>query len=173
MDYCPKVDSRQFGLSNFKPEQVQEIYDIQTSASFVLPTVFSVNYNAVARYPESSLFPLLRKLKMSFYAYSPIGGGFFVKDVNQLRAGIGNVDGRYRWDNIIGELHRTLYCKESILEALDEWGKIAQDASTRKAALAYPWVVHNSMLKSDHGDAIIFGASTIAQLKETLNVIEE
>jgi len=153
------------------PEQVQEIYDIQAAASSVLPTVYSVNYNAVARHPEATLFPLLRKLKISFYAYSPIGGGFLAKDPAQLRAG--KVDGRYGWENIIGDLYRTLYCKESILAALDEWGKIANESGITKVALAYRWVAHNSILKGEHGDAIIFGTSTIAQLKETLSAIEE
>jgi aflatoxin B1 aldehyde reductase len=140
------------------------------AASSILPTVYSSNYNAVARHPETTLFPLLCKLKMSFYAYSPVGGGFLVKDAAQLRAG--KVEGRFGWDNIVGDLYRTLYCKESILAALDEWEEIARDAEITKAALAYRWITYNSMLKGEHGDAIIMGTSTAAQLLETLSAIE-
>ena len=50
------------------PADVQRIYDIQSAAKSVLPTVYQGNYNAVARHVEQSLFPLLRKLKISFLA---------------------------------------------------------------------------------------------------------
>lgn len=40
-----------------------------------------------------------------------------------------------------------------------------------RADLAYRWVRYNSPLKPEHGDALIVGASSIEQLKETLNSI--
>jgi aflatoxin B1 aldehyde reductase len=107
---------------------------------------------------------------MSFYAYSPIGGGFLVKDAAQLRAG--KVEGRFGWDNIIDDLWRTLYCKETMLAALEQWEEIARDTGITKAALAYRWVAHNSMLKGEYGDAIIMRTSTPAQLQEALTAIE-
>ena len=58
----------QFGISNYMPADVQRIYDIQSAAKSVLPTVYQGNYNAVARHVEQSLFPLLRNLNISFYA---------------------------------------------------------------------------------------------------------
>ncbi len=132
--------------------------------------MYSANYSAVARHPEATLFPLLRKLKISFYAYSPIGGGFLVKDAAQLRAG--QIGGRYGFENTVGDMFRALYCKGSILAALDEWEIISHEAGITKAALAYRWVAHNSMLKGTYEDAIIFGASTVPQLNETLTAIE-
>lgn len=69
-------------------------------------------------------------------------------------------------------MFRALYCKGSILAALDEWEIISHEAGITKAALAYRWVAHNSMLKGTYGDAIIFGASTVPQLNETLTAIE-
>ncbi|KAG0646182.1 Oxidoreductase sirO [Hyphodiscus hymeniophilus] len=161
----------QFGLSNYKTADVQKIYDIQSAAGAVLPTVFQGNYNAVARHIESDLFPLLRKLKISFYAYSPIAGGFLVKTSATIRA---NEDtGRFGPKARTGKMYTTMYGKESLLGALDEWGNIANDAGISKAALAYRWITYHSALKKEYGDGIIIGASKVSQLEETLKVIED
>jgi len=49
---------------------------------------------------------------------------------------------------------------------------IASDAGVSKAALAYRWTTFHSVLKKEHGDALIIGASKLAQLEETLLAIE-
>lgn len=147
---------------------MQKIYDIQTAANSVLPTVYQGNYNAVTRHPETELFPLLRKLHIDFYAYSPIAGGFLVKQSEQLR--LGGVEGRFGEKTYVGDVYNALYCKESMYGALDEWGRIAEDAGISKAALAYRWITYHSAL--GERDGVIFGARTISQLEETLKVIE-
>jgi len=161
----------QFGLSNFKAADVQKVYDIQSSAGSVLPSVFQGNYNAVSRHIETDLFPLLRKLKMSFYAYSPIAGGFLVKSAAQVRTN--DSDGRFGPNSRVGAMYSTMYGKESLLEALDEWEHIANDAGISKAALAYRWITYHSALNKTSGDGVIVGASKVAQLEETLKVIED
>ncbi|OWP02422.1 aldehyde reductase (GliO) [Marssonina coronariae] len=160
----------QFGLSNFRPDAVQEVYDIQTKANSVRPSVFQGNYNAVARHMESDLFPLLRKLNISFYAYSPIAGGFLVKESQQLRDQ--SIAGRFGANSQIGDMYIKMYTKPSLLEALDEWGVIAKDAGVPKAALAYRWIAYHSALKASRGDAIIIGASRPSQVEDTLSYIE-
>jgi aryl-alcohol dehydrogenase-like predicted oxidoreductase len=149
---------------------VQKIYDIQAAAKGVLPTLFQGNYNAVARHIETDLFPLLHKLKISFYAYSPIAGGFLVKNSAQLR--VKDDAGRFGPNSRTGEMYTTMYGKESLYKALDEWGAIAQDAGISKAALSYRWIAFHSALKKENGDAIIVGASKVAQLEESLTAIE-
>jgi aflatoxin B1 aldehyde reductase len=161
----------QFGLSNFKAVDVQKIYDIQATVGSVLPSVFQGNYSAVSRHIETDLFPLLRKLKISFYAYSPIGGGFLVKTAAQIRAK--DQPGRFGTNSRTGAMYTTMYGKESLFEALDEWEHIANDAGISKAALAYRWITYHSALKKEYGDGVIVGASKVAQLEETLNVIED
>jgi aflatoxin B1 aldehyde reductase len=37
--------------------------------------------------------------------------------------------------------------KESLLQALDEWGHIASDVDISKAALSYRWITFHSALK--------------------------
>lgn len=59
------------------------------------------------------------------------------------------------------------------VQALAEWQVIAEEAGTSKAALAYRWVTYNSILKPEHGDGIILGASTVQQLEETLKSLEQ
>lgn len=51
-----------FGLSNYKPEDVQRVYDLSKAKGWVLPTYYQGNYNAAARGQEEQLFPTLRKL---------------------------------------------------------------------------------------------------------------
>ncbi|RDW75637.1 hypothetical protein BP5796_06458 [Coleophoma crateriformis] len=162
---------KHFGLSNFKPEQVQKIYDIQKSNGKVLPTVYQGNYNAAARHIESDLFPVLRKLKISFYAYSPIAGGFLVKSAQTLRDGTDG--GRFAEGAPAAKLYNSLYRKESMLDALDEWEAIANGLGISKVALAYRWVTFNSALEASLGDGVILGASKASQLEESLAAFKD
>lgn len=122
------------------------------------------NYSPVARKQEDELFPLLRKLGISFYAYSPIAGGFLTKTKQDILDG----KGRFDKNTQIGQMYSGLYAKDSMLEALAEWESIAQEEGIPKAELAYRWVTYNSPLKPEHGDAIIVGASSFDQLRQTL-----
>ncbi|TVY87572.1 Oxidoreductase, partial [Lachnellula willkommii] len=161
---------KRFGLSNFLPADVQKIHDIQKAANSILPTVFQGNYNPVSRHIEEDLFPLLRKLNISFYAYSPIAGGFLVKDAAAIRSQ--DVEGRFGAKTGSANLYATLYGKESLLGALEEWGDIAREAGVSKAALAYRWVSYHSALRPGLGDGIIVGARKTGQLEETLIAIQ-
>ena len=124
----------------------------------------------MSRHIEGDLFPLLHKLDISFYAYSPIAGGFLVKESSQLRTN--DVEGRFSGETFLGDMYNSLYGKESMYQALDEWGTIALDAGISKAALAYRWIAFHSALKAVNGDGIIIGASKASQLEETLKAIE-
>lgn len=130
---------------------MRRVYDYAKSKGYVLPTVFQGNYNPVARHYDTTLFPLLRELNIAFYAYSPIAGGFLVKDAQTLNTG----GGQGRWDpnTYSGKVYNDRYTKPSLLEALSEWEAIANEARVSKAALAYRWVMYNSKLS--HGDGII------------------
>ncbi len=48
-----------------------------------------------------------------------------------------------------------------------------RDAGCSRAALAYRWVRYNSILKPEHGDALILAASRVKQLEETLGDLED
>ncbi|KAK7189760.1 Aldo/keto reductase [Paraphaeosphaeria sporulosa] len=157
-----KGQFRRFGLSNFTPQQVQEVYDIASEKGYVKPTVYQGNYSPVARHLETILFPTLRKLGIAFYAYSPLAGGFLTKTPADLDAGAGRFN-----EQAIGGMYLRLYNKPSLRAALGEWNKIAEAEGVSKAELAYRWVGYNSALKAELGDAVIFGASKISQIEQT------
>ncbi|KEF57848.1 uncharacterized protein A1O9_05769 [Exophiala aquamarina CBS 119918] len=73
-----------FGVSNISDAEVQEMYDICVREGYVLPTVYQGGYNPIGRGPEKTLFPLLRKLDMSFYAFSPLAGGLLAKPLSDI-----------------------------------------------------------------------------------------
>ena len=161
-----------FGLSNFLPEEVQEVYDIQKGKGAVLPTVYQGLYNAVSRKYEEILFPLLRKLNIVFYAYSPIAGGFLVKSPEDFQSQESMSD---RWNpdkGLLGKMYSALYNKPEFIEALTKWSKIAEEAKISKAALAFRWVTYHSILDRALGDGVIIGATKLTQLKETLTAID-
>jgi aflatoxin B1 aldehyde reductase len=58
---------------------VQQIVNICKEKNYVLPSVYQGNYNSITRRNEEELFPLLRRENISFYAYSPSAGGFFLQ----------------------------------------------------------------------------------------------
>lgn len=162
---------KRFGLSNFLPEQVQEAYDVAKAKGWVLPTVYQGNYNPVARRIEADLFPVLRKLGIAFFAYSPLAGGFLTKTAEDVHNGAKG--GRFDKESRIGQMYQKLYNKPSLLEALEKWERISDKSGISKAALAYRWVTYNSYLKKEHGDGIILGASRPHQLLTTLQALNE
>ncbi|KAJ5582663.1 hypothetical protein N7535_001283 [Penicillium sp. DV-2018c] len=159
---------KRFGLSNYLAEEVEEVVRICREKNYVLPSAYQGNYSAVARRTEKELFPTLRKHNISFYAYSPIAGGFLTKDVEKLIAG---GDGRWDPESYIGKLYHALYNKSSMLEGLKLWEKISKDTGLSKAELAYRWVAHNSALDASFGDGMLFGSSSVEQLKQTLDIL--
>lgn len=76
-----------WGLSNYTAEEVQKFVDICEQRGLVKPSVFQGPYNPIVRSNEKALFPLLRKNKIRFYAYSPAAGGFFAGNHKNAKAG--------------------------------------------------------------------------------------
>ncbi|KPM44911.1 hypothetical protein AK830_g1645 [Neonectria ditissima] len=149
-----------FGLSNYLPGDVEKIYEYCQLRQYVLPTIYQGIYNPLARSAEKVLFSTLRRLGISFYAYSPIAGGFLAKSKEQILAGSGRfIEGSPYWE---------FYVNDSNLTALEEWRRIASTAGCHSAELAYRWIRFNSPLKGGLGDAVIVGANRVAQLEQTL-----
>jgi aflatoxin B1 aldehyde reductase len=159
---------KRFGLSNFTAAQVQEVYDISKANGYPLPSVFQGNYNPISRHIEEDLFPVLRKLGIAFYAYSPIAGGFLTKSKAQIDSGEGRFNAQ-----AVGGMYLRLYNKPSLVEALAEWNDIADKEGISKAELAYRWVGYNSALDEKYGDAVIFGASSVRQAEETAAALKK
>jgi len=159
---------RRFGLSNYRAEDVEKVYNHCKENDYVLPSVYQGNYSAVARKQETVLFPTLRKLGIAFYAYSPLAGGFLTKSKQQIQEGAGRFNNP---DNAISNMYTTMYAKPSYIEALKQWNVVAKEEGVSRAELAYRWVRYNSPLAVDQENAIIVGASSVEQLQDTLGWI--
>jgi aflatoxin B1 aldehyde reductase len=104
----------------------------------------------------------------SFYAYSPLAGGFLVKTKDDILARKGRFDPSRKY----GDAYNKRFGKPCFLNALEQWAAVAEQEGTTKADLAYRWVRYNSALKPEYGDAIIIGATSLGQLEQTLKGID-
>lgn len=93
-----------------------------------------------------------------------------MKDAATLKTG-----GEGRWDpsSMVGKIYHDRYNRPALMEALEVWESVANEAGVSKSELAYRWVRYNSMLKPEFGDGIILGASSGRQLEETLKIIDK
>lgn len=57
----------------------KQVVRICRERGYVMPSVYEGNYSAISRKPETVLFPMLKEYGMTFYAYSPLAGGFLAK----------------------------------------------------------------------------------------------
>lgn len=162
---------KRFGLTNYTPEQVEEVVNVCHEKGLLLPTVFQGSYSAVARLAEERLLPVLRKHGIAFYAYSPIAGGFLTKTSQQFRDE--SFQGRWEKSCFLGQCYHLMFNTPNALEALDKWHEIAQAEGISAVEMAYRWVVHNSALDGSLGDGVVIGASTTEQWKENLAAIQK
>jgi aflatoxin B1 aldehyde reductase len=58
-------------------------------------------------------------------------------------------------------------------DALDLVRAVAKKNGLSEAEIALRWIANNSLLKKEHGDAIIIGASSPKQLDENLKNLEK
>ncbi|KAG8630833.1 hypothetical protein KVT40_002452 [Elsinoe batatas] len=162
---------KRFGLSNFSAEETQQVYDLCEKNGWISPTVYSGQYSAIARISEEDLFPVLRKLNISFWVYWPLAAGFLAKPFESfnLPGSEGFGPGRFSQSNFFGGMFNSIFNKPKLLEGLKLWGEVAKDEGITPAELAYRWLHYHSILKE--GDAVIVGSSRPEQLESTLSGI--
>ncbi|KAJ9608238.1 hypothetical protein H2200_007226 [Cladophialophora chaetospira] len=154
-----------FGVSNISDAEVQKIHDICVEEGYVLPSLYQGGYNPIGRAPEKTLFPLLKKLNMAFYAFSPLGGGLLAKPISEIMKPakgtrfdemkvFGDI---YLTDQIVGQLKK-------VQQICDEEGVPLMEATMR-------WFMHHSPLGEE--DGFILGASTEQQIDRSLSACEK
>lgn len=153
-----KIDT--FGVSNFNVKEVQEIYDICKRNSWTTPKVYQGGFNGLARGAETQLFPTLRELGMSFYAYSPLAGGYFSKTSEQLRK---PAQGS-RMDQM--KHFSSMYVDEGSLMLHSKLEDVCAKESVSMKEAALRWLMHHSVLGDQ--DGVIIGASSKEQMEENL-----
>ena len=166
---------KRFGVSNFSPEEVRDLWEYCKAKGYVLPTVYQGNYNAVSRHIETTLFPTLRELGIAFYAYSPVAGGFLTKSAKALKDG--TEGGRFSADpekeTSLGTMYRNMYLKPTMLEGLERWGEQAQYQGVTNAELAYRWLYYHSLIDPALGDHLIIGASRLGHIQPTVDGLKK
>lgn len=160
-----------FGLSNYTPAEVEEIVALCTEKGWVRPSVYQGQYNALVRGGEDTLFPVLRKHGIRFYAYSPGAAGIFSGKVS---ADSKDVAGS-RWDKNtgLGKIYGGLYLKPEVIEAANKVAAAATKAGISGHAVALRWVLHHSLIDEKLDDGVIIGGSSIEQIEANLKICDE
>jgi len=154
-----------FGISNFKTAEVEKLMEIAQKNNYVKPSVYQGMYNLIERNPEDKLFPVLRKYGISFYAYSPLAGGYL--------AGKAGHNDHFKPDTWVGKMYRGAYMKDSFNEALASLQESAKKENLTVPELAFRWLAHHSALKKEHGDAIIIGGKQFATFESSLELLDK
>ncbi|KAL1895911.1 hypothetical protein Sste5346_005010 [Sporothrix stenoceras] len=155
---------KKLGISNYPPEEVQQLLSIAQEKGYVAPSVFQGCYNPISRDIEKDLFPILRANNVSFYAYSPAAGGIFS---DKKRPG-----NRFESSGMVGTIYTSMYKRPSIEAAVERVRKVAREHNVPGHDASLRWTVYHSQLLGEHGDAVIVGASNLEQLKKNLDAIE-
>jgi aflatoxin B1 aldehyde reductase len=163
------------GLSNFSVGEIREVCDVAAEKGFVRPAVYQGKYNAVARRAESELVPLLRERGISFYAYSPVAGGFLAKR-SEAELFDPETGGRFAKDGKHSlPLYQQMYSsKPKLVGALKTWASIADGEGCEcPAELGYRWAAWNSTLTADLGDKMCIGASKVETVPQVVGWVKK
>ncbi|GJE95556.1 aldo/keto reductase [Phanerochaete sordida] len=161
-----------FGLSNYTAWEVAEVAAICAAHGYVRPSVYQGVYNAVVRGVEPELFPCLRKHNIAFYAFNPLGGGFFTGRYRS-KQDTAEVGSRFDPSITLGQVSRLWYWHDEYFTGLAKIEAAAQKHGLTLAEVAMRWLAHHSLLKREHGDAVIIGASSVAQAEQNLTDLEK
>ncbi|KAH8907620.1 keto reductase [Coniochaeta sp. PMI_546] len=161
-----------FGISNYSAWETAQICEICIRHGWKKPDAYQGVYNALHRAVEPELFPCLRYYGISFYEYNPVAGGFltdrYQRDTCEHEAG-----SRFDPTRTQGAHYRRRYWNDTYFDALDVVRPVAAKLGISTAEAALRWVRHHSQLQSEHGDAIIIGASSADQLENNLTSLEK
>lgn len=165
---------RRFGISNYAAWEVAQICEICNRNGWIKPTVYQGVYNALHRAVEPELFPCLRKYGIGFYAFNPLAGGYLTSRYHRNMAENDHEEGsRFDPNRVQGKRYRERYWNDAYFDALDILRPVAKKHGLSEAECALRWMTNHSLLKREHGDAIIIGASSAAQLEENLTNLEK
>ena len=159
------------GLSNFSAAEVIEVVDICHENKFVMPTVYQGQYNAICRNGEEELLPILRKHDIAFHAYSPSACGFFSGKVTRATSGVSGS----RWDSKspLGAKYSNDYFHDPMFTAGEMVRQHARQFGINGHAIGLRWVIWHSQLDASCGDGVLIGASSVKQLRENLDILEQ
>lgn len=163
---------RRFGISNYAAWEVAQICELCERHGWKKPDAYQGVYNALHRAVEPELFPCLRHYGIAFYEFNPVAGGMLTdryrRDMTELEQG-----SRFDPARNQGANYRRRYWNDAYFDALDVIRPVAKKLGMTTAEAALRWVSHHSLMGRGHGDAVIIGASSAAQLEENLTNLEK
>ncbi|KAK8084274.1 Aldo/keto reductase [Apiospora hydei] len=147
------------GLCNFPAPMLEEYMAICERSGYIKPSVYQGLYNLIDRRHEGAVMDLVRQHNMTFVAHSPHAGGFLHGGLTSGRGNIMSMDAR-RYDT--AKHHAAVRALDKALEP---------HQGLAKTDVAIRWLAFHSRLGPD--DAIIFGASKIAQAEQTIAAVAQ
>jgi aflatoxin B1 aldehyde reductase len=147
-----RAASSHFGLSDYRVEDVEAVYNHCNENGYVHLTVYQGNHSPLPASKTPSSSPLSAPQNRLLHLQS-LAGGFLTKTNEQIKYGAG------RFGDAFGGMYSNMYAKPAYLATRSEWEVIARGVGCSKADLAYRWVSNYSPLKLEHGDGIIVGTS--------------
>lgn len=165
---------KRFAISNYAAWEVAQINEICIKNDWIRPSVYQGVYNAIHRSVEPELFPCLRHYGMAFYNYNPLAGGYLTSRYTRNQEDSSVEKGsRFDPNSWQGKMYRARYWNDSMFDALDLLRPVAKKHGLTEAECALRWMTHHSLLKREHGDAVIIGASSTKHLEENLIDLEK
>jgi aflatoxin B1 aldehyde reductase len=155
-----------FGISNYTVDDIEEIMKICEQ-----PSVYQGQYNLLCRRAETDLFRVLRKYKIAFYAYSPAASGFLSGKTS--RNSVHDASSRWSKEVPLGQKYAADYFHEELFSAAALIKEYAALFRISGHAAALRWITWHSQLDAQLGDALIVGASSQQQLKDSLDALEQ
>jgi len=152
---------RYFGVSNFTTEQLERTMETCEARGFAKPVAVQNQYSLLARDAETELIPRSRAKALSFFAYSPLGGGFLTGKYKHGEAppkgSRGEANRRY-WERLE---------KEGDFGLVERLDGIARGAGITLRELALAWILRNPGVT-----APVVGASYPEQVTENCKALD-
>jgi aflatoxin B1 aldehyde reductase len=164
---------KRLGISCYTAWEVAQICELCERNGWKKPDVYSGLYNPIQRAVEPELFPCLRHYGIAFYMFRPLGKGLLTDKAQRGVTAHGQVDPKAKADPKAHVDNKRQPSNEAEFDALDVIKMAAQRLGMTVADAAMRWASHHSLLKGEYGDAVITGASSVAQLEENLTSLEK
>jgi len=104
--------------------------------------------------------------------YNPLAAGYLTdcyhRETNSIETGA-----RFDPNRMMGKIYRKMYWHEQYFDALDLLRPVTKKHGLTEDECALRWMTHHSLLRREHGDSIIIGASSVEHIEQNLLDLEK